>query len=81
MQPKEQQRRAALIEAVNANRQALDLAQRLYEQGQVEFIEVLNAQRSLYAAEDSLTVSTASVSTNLVWLYKALGGGWLVETD
>jgi NodT family efflux transporter outer membrane factor (OMF) lipoprotein len=73
---RQQERREALTEAVDASRRALDLAQQLYSRGQVEFIEVLSAQRSLYVAEESLAQATASVSTSVVSLYKALGGGW-----
>lgn len=40
------------------------------------FIEVLDAQRTLSQAELQLAQSTTTVSTNLVQLYKALGGGW-----
>jgi multidrug efflux system outer membrane protein len=40
------------------------------------FLEVLDAQRSLYSSEDALTQSRATANTNLVALYKALGGGW-----
>jgi len=53
----------------------------LYTQGQTDFLNVLNAQRSLYATEDALVQSTGSVSTNLVALFKALGGGWSGEQE
>jgi multidrug efflux system outer membrane protein len=73
---KEQEHRSKLIEAVAANRKAVDLAMQLYTQGQTDFLNVLEAQRALYASEDSLVQSTGTVSTDLVALYKALGGGW-----
>jgi multidrug efflux system outer membrane protein len=73
---KEEEHRRALIEAVSANRKAVGLATTLYTQGYTEFLNVLAAQRSLYASEDALVQSTGSVSTNLVALFKALGGGW-----
>jgi outer membrane protein, multidrug efflux system len=76
---KEQQHRQALTEAVAANREAVDLAMQLYTQGQTDFLNVLTAQRSLYAAEDALVQSERTVATDLVAVYKALGGGW--ETD
>jgi NodT family efflux transporter outer membrane factor (OMF) lipoprotein len=72
----EQEHRKALTEAVTANRTAVDLSQRLYTQGQTDFLNVLSAQRSLYASEDALVQSDRTVATNLVALYKALGGGW-----
>jgi outer membrane protein TolC len=55
------------------------LATRLYTQGQTDFLSVLDAQRSLFLTEDQLAASTGTVLTNLVALYKALGGGWNEE--
>jgi NodT family efflux transporter outer membrane factor (OMF) lipoprotein len=73
---KEQLRYRSLMDAVVANRRALALADELYKNGLVDFLNVLDSQRSLYAAEDDLTRSEATMATNLVALYKALGGGW-----
>mgnify|MGYP001088954693 CR=1 FL=1 len=73
---KEQEHRNALVEAVAANRKAVDLATQLYTMGQTDFLNVLDAQRSLFASEDALAQSTGIVSTNLVAIFKALGGGW-----
>ena len=75
---KERERRNALGDAVAASRKAVQLATQLYTMGQTDFLNVLQAQRSLYASEDSLVQSTRTVSTNIVALYKALGGGWEV---
>jgi len=77
---KEQQRHKALENTVTANRKAVELATQLYSQGQTEFLSVLDSQRSLYASEDSLVQSTRNLSTDLVSLYKALGGGWNSES-
>ena len=76
---KEQQHRQALNAAVTSNQQAVELALRLYTEGQTDFLNVLTAQRSLYAAQDALVQSERSVATNLIALYKALGGGWEME--
>jgi len=73
---KEQEHRAALIQAVAANRKAVRLSTILYTEGQTDFLNVLNAQRALYLSEDALVQSTRDVSANLIALYKALGGGW-----
>ena len=73
---KEQQRNKSLQDTVAANRKAVDLATQLYTQGQTEFLSVLDSQRSLYVSEDSLVQSTMNLSTDVVSLYKALGGGW-----
>ena len=78
---KEAEHRRALVDAVEANRKAVDLATMLYTQGQTDFLNVLDAQRSLYATEDALVQSTGTVSTNLVALFKALGGGWSGAQD
>jgi NodT family efflux transporter outer membrane factor (OMF) lipoprotein len=73
---KEQQRYKALIDAASANRKAVELSIKLYTEGQIEFLNVLDAQRSLYSSEDTLVQSTRNLSTDLIALYKALGGGW-----
>ncbi len=75
----EQARNQRLAQAVAANRTALTLAEQRYRDGLSDFLDVLNAERSLLAAQQQQADSTATVSTNLVALYKALGGGW--ETD
>jgi multidrug efflux system outer membrane protein len=75
----EQQHRQALEATVAENRRALALAQRRYRDGLTTFLDVLNAQRAVLATQLSLADSTQAVSTDLVALYKALGGGW--ETD
>ncbi|MBX3381546.1 MAG: efflux transporter outer membrane subunit [Phycisphaeraceae bacterium] len=74
-----QQRRVSLAEAVNANKQAVDLSMLLYSNGRTDFLNVLVAQRQLFVSEDALAQSETNVSTSLVALYKALGGGWGVE--
>jgi len=73
---REQEHRQALAAAVAANRRAVDLAEKLYTEGLTDFINVLQAQQALFSTEDALVQSTAAVSTDLVALYKALGGGW-----
>ncbi|MBU0699433.1 MAG: efflux transporter outer membrane subunit [Proteobacteria bacterium] len=73
---KEQAHRNALMAAVAANRKAVTLSETLYTEGQTDFLNVLQAQRALYTTEDAMVQSTRTVSTNLVALYKALGGGW-----
>jgi NodT family efflux transporter outer membrane factor (OMF) lipoprotein len=73
---KEQQRRQSLVEAVTKNRKAVDRAMQLYTVGRTDFLNVLIAQRSLFTSEDAWVQSTRTVDTNLIALYKALGGGW-----
>lgn len=73
---KEQQRRVLLTRAVDANQHAFALAQDRYTQGIATYIDVLNAQQNVLTSQRQLQDSTAAVSTDLVSLYLALGGGW-----
>ncbi|HTO54104.1 MAG TPA: efflux transporter outer membrane subunit [Myxococcota bacterium] len=75
----EQDRRKALSDGADAAAQALVLAQDQYGSGLIDFQVVLDAQRSLYVLQDQLAESEGLVTTNLVRLYKALGGGWSPE--
>jgi NodT family efflux transporter outer membrane factor (OMF) lipoprotein len=72
----EQQRRESLSEATQAAQRAVDLAQHKFQAGLTDFSNVLDAQRSLLSLQDQLTQSEGAVISNLVRLYKALGGGW-----
>lgn len=75
----EQRRRDALGAAVGQAQRALYLARERYRQGVADFLNVLDAQRTLLQAEQQLADSTTQVSQNLVQLYKALGGGWEID--
>lgn len=72
----EQQRRENLREATVAARAAVALAQNKYESGLTDFTTVLDAQRSLLSFQDQLNQSDGTVTSNVIRLYKALGGGW-----
>ncbi len=72
----EQRRQQQLLAAVNASQRALDLARTRYAAGVSDFLNTLDAQRTLLSAQQTAAASTAMVSTDLVQLYKALGGGW-----
>lgn len=76
----EQVRRTTLADAVSANRRAVDLANQLYTQGLTDFLSVLQAQKDLFTSEDQLVQSDRNVTSNFVALYKALGGGWELES-
>jgi outer membrane protein, multidrug efflux system len=73
---REQQRQERLRAAVAANRRALDLATERYTGGLENFLSVLDAQRAVYSAEDSLAESETHAMVSLIAVYKALGGGW-----
>jgi NodT family efflux transporter outer membrane factor (OMF) lipoprotein len=72
----EQVRRQTLARAVEADEQAVRLSEELYRNGLADFLRVLESQRSLYQSQDALVESDQAVSSNLIALYKALGGGW-----
>jgi multidrug efflux system outer membrane protein len=72
----EETRRTSLVQAVAASRNSLAIAEDQYRTGFVTFINVLTAENTLLNAEDQLTQSDAQVATDLVAIYKALGGGW-----
>jgi NodT family efflux transporter outer membrane factor (OMF) lipoprotein len=73
---KEQERRRSLEDAVKSSQESLRLANQLYANGLADFINVLDAERSLYQAQDALVQSDRTVSTDVIVLYKSLGGGW-----
>jgi outer membrane protein TolC len=72
----EQIRHRALADEAAQNRRSLDMANGLFAAGRVNFLDILDAQRSLYQSDDQLAVSDQAVSLYLIALYKALGGGW-----
>lgn len=74
-------RREALQAAVAAGNSAKALAETQYSAGISDFQRVLEAQRSLLNAELQLATSQAEVASNLIRLYKALGGGWQIENN
>ena len=61
---------------VAAERKVLELAELRYRGGVAAYLEVLDAQRSLFGAELDEAESIGSNLVSLVRLYKALGGGW-----
>ncbi|MEI9985418.1 MAG: efflux transporter outer membrane subunit [Aliidongia sp.] len=75
----EQRRRDRLVASVAAARRSFDLATTRYRQGLADYLQVLTAQRSVLSEEQQLADSTATIGTNLIALYKALGGGWKVD--
>ncbi|OAI16629.1 transporter [Methylomonas koyamae] len=72
---KEEIRRQQLARAVDDLKESVRLSQLRYHEGVISFLDVLDAQRAQYAAEIELARSDAATSTNLIAVYKALGGG------
>jgi len=72
----EHARQQRLGEAVDASQVALTLSRELYVRGLVDFLTVLDNQRSLYTAQDQRVQSEQTLIVSLIAIYKALGGGW-----
>ncbi|HET7291292.1 MAG TPA: efflux transporter outer membrane subunit [Vicinamibacteria bacterium] len=70
------EQRTAQGDRVRAERKVLELAELRYRGGVAAYLEVLDAQRSLFNAELDETQTIGSNLVSLVRLYKALGGGW-----
>ncbi|SDR56604.1 efflux transporter, outer membrane factor (OMF) lipoprotein, NodT family [Paraburkholderia tuberum] len=77
----DQARRDALADSVTAQQTSFDLSRDSYRKGLTSFINVLDAQRQLAQAREQYAQGTTQVSTDLVALYKALGGGWQSDAD
>jgi NodT family efflux transporter outer membrane factor (OMF) lipoprotein len=73
---KEQERRDSLANEVSLAQRAVELAKRRYQQGLTDFLAVLVAEQTLLSSQDSLVLSNEAIDTDIVTLYKALGGGW-----
>ncbi|MFK5924035.1 MAG: efflux transporter outer membrane subunit [Verrucomicrobiota bacterium] len=72
---KERVRFAKLRQSVKATEKTVKLVKDNYQNGLVDFQNVLDAERSLFTAQDDSAISEGSVSANYVRLFKSLGGG------
>ena len=72
----DQLRTQSLQTAALANIRALDLNSNAYRHGLVNFIAVLNREHQVTQAQTEWTAAQVTQSTDLITLYKALGGGW-----
>jgi multidrug efflux system outer membrane protein len=68
--------RVEQAQAVEAGRQAVELATARYKEGKASYYEVLEAQQQLFPAENTLSRIEVAHRLAVVQLYKALGGGW-----
>ena len=73
---REQQRRARLATAAQSSAHAAKLAKQRYDAGLDSFLDVLDSESRMLAAEDQLAASETQAAVDVVALYKALGGGW-----
>jgi len=74
---KDRERRDFLKDAAAQTDRAAKLARVQYQSGLIDFLSVLESERSVFQAQDELTKSETALITDLVGIYKALGGGWL----
>jgi len=72
----EQDRRKSLADSATLAERNADMSRELYAAGLKDFLTVLDAERSELSAQSSLVQSDASIATDLISLYKAMGGGW-----
>ena len=70
--------RQALQLAAAASDKAADLAEKRFQGGLIDFLEVLDAQRTALSAELTLSQSRTDTATSLIAVYKALGAGWAI---
>jgi NodT family efflux transporter outer membrane factor (OMF) lipoprotein len=76
---KAQDARIFLLETVKASKRSVDISLLQYQEGLADYQRVLDAQRALVASQDVLVSTTGSVATNLISVYRALGGGWEIR--
>ncbi|PDQ18842.1 RND transporter [Mesorhizobium sanjuanii] len=69
-------RNSKLASSAKSYADAAHLEGALYKAGETSLLEVLDAERSLYSAEDDLLQSRIAIATDYIALNKALGGGW-----
>jgi NodT family efflux transporter outer membrane factor (OMF) lipoprotein len=74
-----QDRAQLLAQSVASARIAVALAIRRYREGVTDFTTVLTAQQALLSQQDSLASTLGTISTSLVGVYRALGGGWEIR--
>jgi outer membrane protein, multidrug efflux system len=70
----QQSRLASVVEQAAASRRAADLAAIQYREGRINFLVLLDAQRTMLEAEDDLARAETDVNTGAVAVFKSLGG-------
>jgi outer membrane protein TolC len=74
-----QDRADFLAKSVTSSRTAVSLAVLRYREGITDFTTVLTAQQALLSQQDNLATTLGNISTSLVGVYRALGGGWEIR--
>ncbi len=70
------QRLESVVEQAAASRRAAELARIQYREGALDFLRLLDAERTLLQAEDAVAAAESDLNASVVLIYKALGGGW-----
>ncbi|HZF29396.1 MAG TPA: TolC family protein [Gammaproteobacteria bacterium] len=70
------ERLTSVVEQATASRRAAELARVQYREGALDFLRLLDAERTLLQAEDEVATAETDLNTSVVGIYKALGGGW-----
>jgi NodT family efflux transporter outer membrane factor (OMF) lipoprotein len=73
---KEDEHDKLLHATTQEDKNALDVARMRYKEGLSSFLEVLDAERTLYASQSAAVAADGQTSQNLIAVYKSLGGGW-----
>ncbi len=75
------ERTEAFERASESAAQSAELSRQLYLEGRSDFQNVLDSERELFAAQDSLILSLADVTNTYVTLQRSLGAGWAPEPE
>ncbi len=70
-----------LAESANAAERSVQLSFVQYREGATDFSSVLLTLTEQFQQQDALTETNGSIATNLIAMYKALGGGWEVDSE
>jgi multidrug efflux system outer membrane protein len=70
------ERRDLLKLSAEQSEKAVQIARTQYENGLIDLLPVLDAQKAAFSSQEQLAFSNTSLLTSLVSLYKALSGGW-----
>ena len=74
-----QDRADFLARSVTSSRSAVSIAVLQYREGVTDFTTVLTTQQALLSQQDNLASTLGNISTSLVGVYRALGGGWEIR--
>lgn len=75
------QQTVALKATIDAVQHSYDLSQQLYRLGQVSYLNVLDAERTLFDAQMNYAATLGAYLGSYATLYKALGGGWTTPEE